>query len=59
LSELERTMFDGYFVERLTIRELAERLDIPKSTVWRQRNRIIEKLRTELEDNPTVKAHLQ
>jgi len=58
LSERDRIIFDGCFIERLTIRECGERLCIPKSTVWNRRNSITKHLRNLLQDDPLVKEYL-
>jgi RNA polymerase sigma factor (sigma-70 family) len=58
LNEVDRTLFDGCFIERLTVRELGERLNLPKSTVWNRRNAITKRLRTALADDHRVKDYL-
>jgi RNA polymerase sigma factor (sigma-70 family) len=56
LPELERLVFDGYFVGRYTMREMAAELGIGKSTVHRLKDKAVSALAAMLGENELVKG---
>lgn len=59
LTDLELWVFNALFVERKSLRRLGRELSIPKTTIARIRDKAIEKLRTALQDHPTIKEYLE
>lgn len=54
LNEEERAIFDAYYVERLTLREIEERYAIPKTTAARHRDQATYILRNVLPHDPRI-----
>jgi len=59
LDEQEQWIFDALIVRRLSVRQLAEEINMPKSTVHRWKERACRRVMEILEENPIVKEHLR
>jgi DNA-directed RNA polymerase specialized sigma24 family protein len=59
LTPFEQWIFNSLVMERLSLRGLADQLQVPKTTIASIRDRIFAKLRTELEDNPVIQEVLE
>jgi RNA polymerase sigma factor (sigma-70 family) len=58
LDEQEQWIFDALFVRRLSRRELAAEIAMPKTTVARWRDRLLQRLRDKLETDPRITEYL-
>ena len=58
LDEQEQWIFDALFVRRLSLRELAAEIAMPKTTVARWRDRLLQRLRDKLETDPRIIEYL-
>tara|TARA_R100000152_G_C6772147_1_gene198909 strand:- start:1122 stop:1511 length:390 start_codon:yes stop_codon:yes gene_type:complete len=58
LEPIELWMINALLFEKLSLREVQHILGIPKTTVARKRDKIFEKLRKKLENNPKIKEYL-
>lgn len=59
LDEEERWIFEALFIRRLSIRQLAAEIALPKSTVHRWKDRLLERLREKLEQEPLIIEYLE
>lgn len=59
LTPLELWVFNALFIERKSLRKLSKELSIPKTTIARIRDRATQKLRTELENHPSIQEYLE
>jgi RNA polymerase sigma factor (sigma-70 family) len=58
LDEQQRWIFDSLFVRRLSLRQLGREIGMPKSTVARWRDRLLDELRQKLEHEPLIERYL-
>jgi RNA polymerase sigma factor (sigma-70 family) len=58
LDMQEQWIFDALFVRRLSLRELAAEIAMPKTTVARWRDRLLSRLRDKLETDPRITEYL-
>jgi len=58
LDEQEQWIFDALFVRRLSLRDLAAEIAMPKTTVARWRDRLLAKVRSQLETDPRIIEYL-
>lgn len=59
LDEQDRWIFEALFIRRLSIRQLAAEIALPKSTVHRWKDRLLGKLREKLENEPLIIEYLE
>lgn len=59
LDEQEQWIFDSLFVRRLSLRELAAEINMPKTTVARWRDRLLQRLREKLVNEPKIIGYLE
>lgn len=59
LDEQERWIFDALFVRRLSLREVAREISMPKTTVARWRDRMKGVLIAKLESEPKIIEYLE
>lgn len=58
LSEEQRWIFDALFVRRMSLRALAEEIQVPKTTLTRRRDTLLAVLREKLEVEPSIADYL-
>lgn len=59
LTEQEKWIFDALFVRRLSLRQLAAEIQMPKTTVARWRDRLLLRVRSKLEHEPMIIEYLE
>lgn len=59
LDEQEQWIFDALFVRRLSLRQLASEINMPKTTVARWRDRLLLRLTEKLENEPMIAEYLE
>lgn len=58
LPSLDRFIIDSILFEKKSLRELEYILSIPKTTIARRRDEILERLRNQIEERPIVQEYL-
>ena len=58
LEGIELWIVNALLFEKLSLRDVEYILGIPKTTVARKRDKILDKLKTYLEDHPVIKEYL-
>lgn len=59
LTDQEQWIFDSLFVRRLSLRQLATEINMPKTTVARWRDRLLQRLREKLVNEPQIVNYLE
>ena len=59
LTEEQHWIFDALFVRRISLRALGRELSIPKTTVARKRDALLQVLREKLEQEPMIVDYLE
>lgn len=59
LSDEELWVFDALFVRQLSLRKAGAEIGLAKTSVWRLRNMMVERLRERLVQEPLVVAYLE
>ena len=58
LEDWELWLLNAVLFERMSLRQIEYVMGIPKTTVARKRDKILDKLKTYLEDHPVIKEYL-
>lgn len=58
LTDEERWMFDAFFVRKLSERQLSAEIQIPKTTLRRRKEKVLDHLRDRLVSNPHIAEYL-
>lgn len=59
LDEQEQWIFDSLFVRGMSLRQLSREINMPKTTITRWRDRLLQRLREKLESNPNILDYLE